>query len=155
MTLEGRDAEGNLDASASVRATPLDSYVALSMVASGNEIVEVAVTGGVNVTGIENFRVGTATTHPAELLGNLVEIVDESQLVQGVDNALDAKLGVISAALTGAYENNKAGICNALDALVIYVEAEWAGDRLTDEPAQFLVNAADKVIALLCPGTCQ
>ncbi len=87
---------------------------------------------------------------PVMLLEALILDVAGVNYAQGINNAVDAKLDAIFAALTDANDKNDIAACHAMDAFVIYVEAQWGASRLTGEQAVYLIDAAEDVAELLC-----
>jgi len=88
---------------------------------------------------------------PADLLSELISLVESFNLKQGIENSLDVKLGNARQALERANAGDKATACSLLDAFVSEVAAQ-AGKALTVDQANQLTTKANAIkVALGCP----
>jgi len=85
---------------------------------------------------------------PVEKIGDLVVLVEEIDLQQGIERSLDAKLDAALGALEDANENNDGSAVNKLQAFINEVEAQ-RGNKITDTQADDLHAAAQAIIDLL------
>jgi len=93
---------------------------------------------------VPDTRVITAQA-PVEALQELIGLVEEFNLQQGIQNNLDAKLAAALQALDDLSENDDAAAINSLEAFINAVEAQW-GKELTDAQADELVKRAQAII---------
>jgi hypothetical protein len=82
------------------------------------------------------------------LTANLLDIVEEMNLKQGIDNSLDSKIQNIQDALDAANAGNREDAINKLQAFINAVESQ-RGKALTDEQADILVEEAMRIIELI------
>jgi hypothetical protein len=96
-------------------------------------------TGSVTV-----FRPATAP----ELLSSLINTVLALNSQAGIANSFDAKLQAVMAAIDDANGGNSGSAINVLYAFLNAVEAQ-RGKSLSDAVADYLVLAAEQIIAVL------
>ncbi|MHC4440292.1 MAG: hypothetical protein ACYS3S_23330 [Planctomycetota bacterium] len=99
---------------------------------------------------------GAATIVPSPpaveiLIEQLIAQVKALNLQQGISNSLDAKLDAVKKALDDVNENNDAAGINALETFINAVEAQ-RGNKILDEDADALIEAAQEIIDLLRNG---
>ncbi|MHA2142931.1 MAG: LamG domain-containing protein [Candidatus Thorarchaeota archaeon] len=82
------------------------------------------------------------------LTANLIDLINEMNLKQGIDNSLDSKIQNVQAALDAANAGNREDAINKLEAFINAVEAQ-RGNALTDEQANMLVEEALRIIELI------
>lgn len=85
---------------------------------------------------------------PEAAVSNLIDMVIDMNLQQGISNSLDAKLGAVSQTLADMNQNNDVAAINNLNAFINAVEAQRGG-KLTDEQANTLIAAAQAIIELI------
>ena len=85
---------------------------------------------------------------PVEAIEDLITLIENMNLQQGIDNSLDAKLGSVLNALDDVNENNDVAAINALGA---FINAVWAqrGNKINEADADSLIAAAQKIITML------
>lgn len=137
------------DALYQVTNTPNDEFlsdISVSSTGLARVVWHVQENGNFNVRA-KSFQLPAAKT-PAQLLADLVALVQSFNLKQGIANSLDAKLGNAQKALDAARAGDKATACNLLGAFVNEVQAQ-AGKALTADQANQLITAANGVKAAL------
>ena len=114
----------------------------------------VDVAGNVYVTGTSQ-GIGTSWDYvtikyatPAEAIEDVIATIEDMNLQQGIDNNLDAKLQAVQDALVAANADLRNDAINKLEAFINAAEAQ-RGNKLTDEQATQLVNAANGIILAL------
>jgi hypothetical protein len=85
------------------------------------------------------------------LIEQLIAQVKALNLQQGISNSLDAKLDAVKKALDDVNDNNDAAAINALETFINAVEAQ-RGNKILDEDADALIEAAQEIIDLLRNG---
>jgi Tol biopolymer transport system component len=85
---------------------------------------------------------------PADLLAQLIQLVESFNLRQGIENSLDAKLANAKQALERANAGDTATACSLLDAFLNELAAQ-AGNALTVDQASQLTQKASAVKAAL------
>ena len=118
----------------------------------------VAVSGDTAIIGAHSddfdngFNLGSAYVFGPDLImeaiEDLIATVVSLNLQQGIENALDAKLGAVIQALDDVNQNNDVSAINMLNALIQNVEAQ-RGISLTDAQADQLIADAQATIDLL------
>lgn len=83
-----------------------------------------------------------------DLVGNIVEIVMDLNVNNGIMNSLDSKLDTVLQALDDVNEINDVAAINSLNAFINAVEAQ-RGKKLEEADACSLIEAADSIIVLL------
>jgi hypothetical protein len=94
------------------------------------------------------IKYSQSPTTPSEAIEDLIILIENMNLQQGIDNSLDAKLNAVVNALDDVNENNDVAAINALGAFINAVEAQ-RGNRISDEDADALIAAAQDIIAIL------
>ncbi len=82
------------------------------------------------------------------LTADLLDLIEEMNLKQGIDNSLDSKIQHVQDALDAANAGNRGDAINKLYAFINAVEAQ-RGKALTDEQADMLVEEALQIIELI------
>jgi hypothetical protein len=85
---------------------------------------------------------------PAEVTQELIDIVEDFNLQQGIENSLEAKLDTVLQVLDDLNEHNDVAAVNSLQAFVNAVEAQ-RGKALTDTQADQLIEMAQAIISSL------
>jgi len=85
---------------------------------------------------------------PAELIQQLILMVKDLNLKQGMNNSLDSKLQNALAALEAANAGQRQDAVNKMQAFINSVEAQ-RGKEILEANADALINFAQKVIDLL------
>lgn len=85
---------------------------------------------------------------PSELIGNLIDQIQEIDLQQGIEQSLDAKLNAALNTLDDLNTNNDVAAVNTLYVFIDAVEAQ-RGDKLTNEQADQLTGDAQAIINLI------
>jgi hypothetical protein len=81
-------------------------------------------------------------------IGNLIEVVQQLNLKQGIANSLDAKLQNVKESLTASNADQRNDAINKLQAFINSCEAQ-RGKALTNEQADMLIAAANYIITML------
>jgi len=92
-----------------------------------------------------------ALPEPEQLLADLIDYVAGLNFQNGIANSLDAKLDAVLQALDDLNENNDVAAVNALNAFINAVEAQ-RGNKIPEEDADALIDAAQQIIDLLTNG---
>jgi hypothetical protein len=82
------------------------------------------------------------------ITSNLLDLINEMNLQQGIDNSFDSKVQNAQAALDAANAGNREDAINKLEAFINAVEAQ-RGNALTDEQADILIEEALRIIELI------
>lgn len=114
--------------------------------ATGTYQVSLAVTDNDEATG--TATVSIVVQAPARAIDDLMTIVEEMNLAQGITNSLDSKLQNASAALTAENADNRDDVINKLQAFINATQAQ-SGNQLTVEQADQLIAAANRIIAVI------
>lgn len=96
--------------------------------------------GGVG-TAIIEIRVETTS----EAIDDLVQIIEEMNLQNGIENSLDSKLDNAQDALDAANSGDRQDAINKLIAFINAVNAQ-RGNKLTEEEADYLIAKAQEII---------
>lgn len=89
---------------------------------------------------------------PEEAIDDLIEIVENLGLQQGIENSLGAKLENAQDALAAANAENRNDAISKMEAFINAVEAQ-RGKKLTEEQASELVEYASRIILALGGGS--
>jgi hypothetical protein len=131
-----------------VTSTTLDESLSdISVSPSGlvRVVLQVSELGNFNIYAYE-FQLPGST--PADLLTQLIQLVESFNLKQGIENSLDAKLANAKQALERANAGDKATACSLLGAFLNELAAQ-SGKALTVEQASQLTTKANAVKAAL------
>ena len=91
---------------------------------------------------------GWETLAPEQAIHDLIDLVESMNLQQGIDNSLDAKLTSVLASLEAVNADQRNDAINKLYAFINEVEAQ-RGSKITDEQADSLIVAAQRIITAL------
>jgi len=97
-----------------------------------------------------SFKFEVAPDDPVAMIEDLVLLVEEIDLQQGIERSLDAKLDAALQALDDLNENNDVSAINKLQAFINEVEAQ-RDNKISTEQADALVAVAQAIIDLLTP----
>ena len=128
--------------------TPIESGVMVSHAydTARTYIVTLTVTDNDGNTGTDTATVTVLT--PAEVIEELIDIVEKLGLLQGIENSLLAKLNNALKKLEDVSPNNDVAAIHDLDAFINEVEAQ-EGKMLTYPQANELIFYADWIISAL------
>ena len=88
---------------------------------------------------------------PVDQLASLINFVRTFNLMQGIQNSLDAKLQNAEMALESAKSGSLTSTCGMLGAFINEVEAQ-SGNRITSNQAAQLIAAAQSIHTVVgCP----
>jgi sugar lactone lactonase YvrE len=104
--------------------------------------------GNIYVTDGVFYRVRKITADPAQVIGELINLVESFNLQQGIANSLDAKLQNAFDALEAANASQRQDAVNKLQAFINGVEAQ-RGKVLTDAQADQLLALAQSILSVL------
>jgi hypothetical protein len=112
-----------------------------------NIVLEADFTDGSTENHIASFS-GNRISTPVDMLMHLIAEVDKINDIQGISNALDAKLDAALNALGDANQNNDVAAINALEAFISHCQAQ-SGKKLTVEQAYLLIGEAREILDVL------
>lgn len=95
--------------------------------------------------GYSYYTVSITVQTPSEAISDMIDLVTEFNLQQGIDNSLDAKLDSALNAFDDVNQNNDAAAINSLQAFINSVEAQRE-NNITNEQADELINAVQAII---------
>lgn len=98
--------------------------------------------------GYSEYTASVTVQTPAEAIGDLINVVANYNLQQGIDNSLDAKLSAAADALTDLNQNNDVAAINSLQAFINAVEAQ-RGNKITSAQADTLIQYAQEILQSL------
>jgi hypothetical protein len=94
------------------------------------------------------YRDAVPSPTPEELIQELIGLVLELNLANGISNSYDAKLDNVLRSLDDSHKNNDVAAINGMWAFINSVEAQ-RGKELTEEEADSLIDAANAVLESL------
>ncbi len=88
------------------------------------------------------------TSDPVDLIGALIDKVNDFNLHHGIQNSLDAKLDAARKSLVDLKTNNDISAIKALEAFVCSVVAQ-RGKKIPEADADMFISDAKEIIDLL------
>jgi hypothetical protein len=116
--------------------------------ALGEHLVTLTVFDNVEVTDSDTTIITILEGTPAGAIDNLISVIQDMNLHQGISNSLDKKLERIRASLDAVQAGNRQDAIHLLQSCILECEAQ-RGRILTNQQADYLIYKANLIIAFL------